>query len=1063
MGAGRGSRVAAMLLLLLATAAAAQAQVFDTGFSGTTNGSINAVVVQSDGKILIGGQFTTVNGVTRQRVAWLLASGALDPAFAEVQFSGGNNVSAIAVQGDGKVLVGGDFSTVNGVSRPSLARLNADGSLDTAFPSAFGGTVTAIVVQSDGRILVGGTFTASLIRLNADGSQDGTFAPNIDRGPVSGNLIPFRIALEPDGQIVIAGRIVAVGGVARTRLARLNADGTLDASFAPTANNDVHAIVVRPDGRIVIGGHFTSISNTTRQGLAQLQPDGTLDSTCNPGAGDNNGQIGGSFLVRTLALQADGALVVGGHIWRLAGQTVDEIGRITASCQFDSTFGPFPQALNDEVRAVALESSGHVIAGGNFGPFSGVANQNVARMYRQRLPQVSATPSPLRFVALKAGVSGAFSAKTPAQTVSVTFDVGTSAWTASADRGWVQLSRMSGPGAGTLQIDVINPGTVVDRGDGVAIESATVTISAPSAFNGSVSVPVNLVMDVTNGTLAGPPVGQVDTPAQNAAGVQGAIGVTGWVIDDVGIQHVRIYRQCLNIDNPAACQSVLGTSVVFVGEASVIAGARPDVEASFPTYPAVNTAGWGFLVLSNLLPNIPAANASGGGVGTFHFYVVATDIEGRQRLLGRSYTDLAPAPTMVTVANDTIAKPFGAIDTPGQGATVSGTLNNFGWVLTPDRNTFADGTDILMPLTGSTISVIIDGAVVGTATYDLCRGSVGNPVPSGVLCDDDVSSIFRGTGVYRNLDAARGAIALRTISSSELTNGLHTIQWGVTDSAGRSEGIGSRYFTVLNSSADACERAECEVRSAEVRSAEVRSAQAGTEVYARTGFDVRRAFVPLSVVNGVPTVRVPEMGRVELQIPGVVGGALRANGQSRDMPVGMSIDAAAGMVRWSIGPGYLGTYRLAFDIPESRTLEVEIVITPMALADEPVRMHLDAAHAAPRTPHFVLHGWALDPQADTGAGIGAVHVWGHRRSAECGVRSAAHVRGAECAPVFLGVATLGIARPDVAAAHGEQFPTAGFVFSGQVPDAGEWEITAYVWSTRTGRFEDARSLVIGSR
>ena len=140
---------------------------------------------------------------------------------------------------------------------------------------------------------------------------------------------------------------------------------------------------------------------------------------------------------------------------------------------------------------------------------------------------------------------------------------------------------------------------------------------------------------------------------------------------------MKIYRQCLSFDNPAACQTVLNTSVVFVGTASVIPGARPDVEAVYPSLPATNSAGWGFLILSNLLPDIPLLSTTGGGQGTFILYAVATDQEGNQTLLGRNIADHTP--TTVTLDNHTIAKPFGALDTPAQGGTASGTLNNFGW------------------------------------------------------------------------------------------------------------------------------------------------------------------------------------------------------------------------------------------------------------------------------------------------------------------------------------------------------------------------------------------------
>jgi hypothetical protein len=655
------------------------------------------------------------------------------------------------------------------------------------------------------------------------------------------------------------------------------------------------------------------------------------------------------------------------------------------------------------------------------------------------------SPRTLQFAGTKSGAT--VTSVTPLQVITVGFPTPGVAWTATSNVTWLQLTT-GGTGPGTLGVSVVNPSDVIGAS---ASLNGTVTITSGST---SVQVPVTLVMSAAP---VSSPVGQVDTPLQSATGLQGAFGVTGWVVDDIGVQHVRIYRQCLSFDNQAACQLVLGTNVVLVGEASVIPGARPDVETLYPNLPASNRAGWGFLILSNLLPNIPLGSASGGGEGTFRLYVVATDVEGRQTLLGRTVNDATP--TTVTVANSTIGKPFGAIDTPGQGATVSGTLNNFGWALTPDP-----GTTVLIPTTGSTINVFIDGAVVGTATYNLCRGSVGNPVPPGVLCDDDVSSIFRGTGTtFRNLDAARGAIGLRSIDTTTLTNGLHTISWGVTDSANRSEGIGSRYFNVLNSSADACTSAECAVRSAELQGAEARDfghsalRDSGIPVFARTGYDLQAAYTPLEPgADGVPQVRIPEHGRIELQIPGVVEGALIVNGEARVLPVGVGIDRERGIVTWVAGAGYLGTYRLGFG-----ATVVDVTVVPASTTELPIRMHIDRVDRDAQV--FTMYGWSLDPHAATGSGIGAVHVWARSRSAECAVQSAEQGRGANCVPTFLGIATLGLARPDVAAAHGAQFPHAGFSFTGVLPESGTWEVTAYVWSTRTGRFEDARTVVVTVR
>jgi len=314
------------------------------------------------------------------------------------------------------------------------------------------------------------------------------------------------------------------------------------------------------------------------------------------------------------------------------------------------------------------------------------------------------------------------------------------------------------------------------------------------------------------------PFGQVDTPTQNATGVVGAIGVTGWVLDDVGVTSVKVYRGCLVASEPQNCQTdvLAGQSLVYIGDAVFVAGARPDVAAAFPGYPAGDRAGWGLSVLTNMLPRSEGNYASTGGQGPVTFYAVATDVEGNRRLLGRAYTDTFPQATTVTLNNDAIDRPFGTLDTPAQGATVSGTIVSFGWALTPDSDTAAGAGDIFVPTDGTTIVVYLDDRPIGTVTYNQCRGSNLNNGGSsfltpGVYCDDDIASAFghptpqptftlrtANPTRHRNLDAGRGVIGSFSIDTTTLSNGLHSIAWSVTDSQGRVEGIGSRQFTVLN-------------------------------------------------------------------------------------------------------------------------------------------------------------------------------------------------------------------------------------------------------------------------
>jgi hypothetical protein len=348
-----------------------------------------------------------------------------------------------------------------------------------------------------------------------------------------------------------------------------------------------------------------------------------------------------------------------------------------------------------------------------------------------------AAPSVLTLsrTSLNFGYSG--SLVTDAQTVALAF-TGTSgvSWTASSDQPNITVSPASGTGNAVLEITA------------TAGLSGAVTVSAPGV-SASGQVQVNVASAVP-----GIPYGSFDTPANDTTGIAGAIPVTGWALDDIEVASVGIWR------DPIGNESTESNGLVFVGDATFVDGSRPDVQALYPNAPLNYRSGWGYMLLSNFLPN--SGGAAGPGNGTYNLHAIAVNKTG-----GSNYL----ATRSVTVDNAQASKPFGTIDTPAQGATISGNAYvNFGWALTQS------GYNI--PVDGSTITVMVDGVAVGHPTYNQYRS--------------DIANFFPG------LANSNGAVGFFYLDTTKLTNGVHTISWVVYDNQGRNDGIGSRYFTVEN-------------------------------------------------------------------------------------------------------------------------------------------------------------------------------------------------------------------------------------------------------------------------
>jgi len=350
---------------------------------------VNAIAVQPDGKILVGGIFDAVNGTERQGLARLNADGSLDASFNPALTT--PTVKALALQPDGKVLVGGGFS-INAIpSVRMIMRLNVDGSLDTTFnlvPSQTSDSVSSIAVEPDGNILIGGHFffigntqTNGLARLNQNGSVNAGLGFVATLGnSLAGNLDIKAIALQPDGKIVVGGEFLTPNVPAVNNLARLNTNGALDFAFGnPQTNAPVDTLAIQPDGRILIGGAFSNVNGTTRPRIARLNVDGSVEAAFLPALS------GGEII--SLLLQPDGKILIGGSLTSISGSPRRNIARLNADASLDSFYpAGTPGGANGAVRTIALQSDGKVLIGGEFTNVGGFVRSYVARLLADSAP-----------------------------------------------------------------------------------------------------------------------------------------------------------------------------------------------------------------------------------------------------------------------------------------------------------------------------------------------------------------------------------------------------------------------------------------------------------------------------------------------------------------------------------------------------------------------------------------------------------------------------------------------------------------------------------------------------
>jgi uncharacterized delta-60 repeat protein len=328
-------------------------------------------------------------------------------------FSSNSVVRCLLALPDGKILVGGSFSNMFGVTRRGLFRLNADASLDGTFAYNTTNEVRAMALFTDGRIALNeraplNNPNSRIVRLNADGTMAVTIRSWDEPRPgprsiainasnhvyvtreaevfrtfdswtkeINGNV--HALAFQPDGKLLLAGAFSGVSGVPQTNLARLQTNGLVDRPFVPWAGT-LYCMALQPDGRIVVGGQFTSAGGLIRRGVARFYSDGTLDEEFSP----HPGVAGGNATVHAVALQPDGKVIIGGSFATYDGVPCNNLTRLNPDGTLDHTFQPgtgIGSVTNPIVNAITLVNDGGIFVGGSFSTFNGVPRHSLARAY----------------------------------------------------------------------------------------------------------------------------------------------------------------------------------------------------------------------------------------------------------------------------------------------------------------------------------------------------------------------------------------------------------------------------------------------------------------------------------------------------------------------------------------------------------------------------------------------------------------------------------------------------------------------------------------------------------
>ncbi|MFZ0595766.1 MAG: T9SS type A sorting domain-containing protein [Flavobacterium sp.] len=374
------------LLLLPSLFQAQNAASADPGFIPATvwnnyEKQVNDMALQSDGKIVIEAtQYDYDTGWTRT-IERLNADGSSDAAFKILTDNTANGHKClILIQSDGKIILGSQF-TVAGVIKPMI-RLNTDGSIDTTFDTPALPTssyIYCLTLLPDGKLLVGNDSSKKLLRLTADGALDTTF---YDEHP---EIQSCRAVLVlPDGKLIVAGSMLDPGGaVTYYHIEKLNANGTIDPTFDISTsfigrNGYTSSLALQPDGKILVGGRFDTCDGNNSKSLARLHPDGSYDNTFTSPIYDTEP------VVNDILVRPNGNILIGGNF---SASSIYGIAMLLPNGSVTYSFSPSTAGTSvriteySEVRRVVQQPNGMILHCGDYGNIGGQSNKtNMIRL-----------------------------------------------------------------------------------------------------------------------------------------------------------------------------------------------------------------------------------------------------------------------------------------------------------------------------------------------------------------------------------------------------------------------------------------------------------------------------------------------------------------------------------------------------------------------------------------------------------------------------------------------------------------------------------------------------------